>query len=361
MRLLLVNNLYPPFAIGGYERAAARNAEALAAAGLDVFVLTWGDASCYRPEDDAVRVARCLRLLPPAYYRFPADPRAEAWNAARLSEAVAYHRPDLVWFWNTTRLGDEIFGVPRRAGVASALFISDLRLAADPTTPRDLPVAFPSRELLWAASPYGYSPARSVVLPHWIDPPDETASHEGHEILCVGGLYPWKGIDDVLEAVAGLSLPYRLTLIGAGPAGPIRVQATRLGVRSIAGPFVAHDTTPWYRRAAVVVYPTRLFEAQALVPLEALAWGLPVITTRLGGNALYFDPEPLAYEVPPNDPAALREGIAYFLSDRTQRRTWGARGREAVLRFFSRQAILPRTLAWLEEAARSAPASIKRA
>ena len=364
MRILFISNLYPPHYLGGYEIAAARNAEALRAAGMEIAVLTSSapvetiERAGARPEEpdcpDDVPVTRKLVFLPPAYVGFPTDPEANAVNRHVLNRELERFQPDLIWVWNPTFLGDGLFAVLRDSRIPTALFISDLEVAALAHLPHDLPTAFPSKALLEASGAYGFSPARATVLPHWVDMPATAAACEGNEILFTGRFSPDKGVDTLIEAASLLRHDFLLTLVGQGSVEGIMAQALRLGIQNrvvVIGPVARLD--PWYLETAIAALPSRLFEAQALTPLEAMSWGVPTVTTGLGGNACYFDDAdgPMCCRVPPGEPAALATVLEELLRSRPLRLEWGRRGREAVRARFSREAVLPLMQAWLERCA----------
>lgn len=354
MRILLISNLYPPHFVGGYELAAARNARALAAVGIEVVALTT-ESPARNPvgevSTDGVRVIRRLRMLPGAYPDFPVSSGADGFNASAATAEIERVRPDLVWIWNPSFLGGGFFDAIRLSAIPAALFLSDLTVAALPEIPRDLPTAFASSALLAASLPHGYRRDRAEVLPHWIDLPAESAALESDEVLFAGRLMPDKGVDTLLEAAALMKRPCRLTFAGQGSAREIRRRADALGLERVSVVGAVDEMDAWFRECSVAALPTKLFEAQSLTPLEAMAWGVPTVTTRLGGNTCYFRPAPLCREIPPDDPAAMAAELDALIGSPDLRREWGRRGREGVQARFSREAILPKTRAWLERIA----------
>ena len=100
-------------------------------------------------------------------------------------------------------------------------------------------------------------------------------------VLYVGRLVAGKGLDTLLEAAVGIE-KMLVVLVGDGPLrDSLEAQACRLGVRvHFAG--AMENPTPYYRRADVVVLPSRM-EAMPMVLIEAAAHAKPVIATRVGG------------------------------------------------------------------------------
>lgn len=120
-----------------------------------------------------------------------------------------------------------------------------------------------------------------VVIPNGVDtshfvPPHRDLSRD-IDILFLGRLDPQKGLDRLMPslAVAARQGAPRITIAGAGPQESfLRHQASRLGLQLIWTGFV-EDPSVWYRRARVVVVPSR-WEGFGLTAAEALACGCDV-------------------------------------------------------------------------------------
>jgi glycosyltransferase involved in cell wall biosynthesis len=97
----------------------------------------------------------------------------------------------------------------------------------------------------------------------------------------------------------------------------------------------ARDDVPdLMRRFSVFVLPS-LAEGISNTILEAMASGLPVIATAVGGNdELVVDGE-TGYLVPPGDPAAIASRLAHYLRHPDVAVRHGRAARERVLREFS--------------------------
>ena len=163
---------------------------------------------------------------------------------------------------------------------------------------------------------HGVPPCRIRVVPYGVDvarfaaPPPQKRTGRGLRLLFVGQIGIRKGVRYLLEAVRRLkSNGVELTLVGA-PAGSGRgLELYRDCFRHI--PHVPHsEVHRFYHDADVFVYPS-LHEGSALVTYEALACGLPVITTPNSGSIVRDGVD--GFIVPIRDVNALEEKISLLL------------------------------------------------
>jgi glycosyltransferase involved in cell wall biosynthesis len=151
-------------------------------------------------------------------------------------------------------------------------------------------------------------------------------SPSGRRLLCVGAVTPVKGHDVLVEALAALrDLDWACTWVGSTAIDPVFadrvVEAARshgIGSRvDVAGPLAGARLAAAYADADLLVLPSR-FETYGMVVTEALARGVPVVASDVGGvtealgSAGGVEPGVL---VPPEDPAALAEALRRWLSD----------------------------------------------
>lgn len=168
-------------------------------------------------------------------------------------------------------------------------------------------------------------------------------------LLFVGRHRYYKGLDDLLRALPGLDA--RLL---AGGDGPMRAAWERLAAGLGLGERVQFlgdvedaDLPGLYASADIFVLPANSrAEAFGAVLLEAMASGLPCVTTELGtGTSYVVQDEQSGLVVPPRDPAALRAAIQRLLAHPELRRQMGAAGRARVLAEFTPQQLLQRVQA----------------
>jgi UDP-glucose:(heptosyl)LPS alpha-1,3-glucosyltransferase len=169
---------------------------------------------------------------------------------------------------------------------------------------------------------YGVPSFRVHVVYNSVDaarfeaPPRERASaraeagtpSEAHVLLFVGSGFERKGLATAIEALAKLPASARLIVVGKGDTAPYRALASRLAVdRRIAWLGPRPDVERWYGAADVVVLPT-VYEPFGNVHLEALAAGVPIVTTDRAGGAEIVS-EACGTVVPARDPSAVAAAV----------------------------------------------------
>ena len=132
---------------------------------------------------------------------------------------------------------------------------------------------------------------------------------EGWVLLFAGSGFHRKGLDAAIRALAALDdASSRLLVIGRGDSVPYRRLAREHGVAErIVWLGVRGDIERWYAAADVLVLPTR-YEPFGNVHLEALASGLPVVTSRRAGGAEAVDARSGA-AVDPESPEELAVAV----------------------------------------------------
>ena len=178
------------------------------------------------------------------------------------------------------------------------------------------------------------------------------AQHEGVlRVGYAGGLVPEKGLDLLVDACAGLDVPWRLTLAGEGEArGALIEQAARLGVgeRVHILPRVASHTMPaFYHDLDVLVLPSRTrpnwMEQFGRVLIEAMACGVAVVGSDSGEIPNVIGDAGLIFAE--GDVAALRGYLHELAHDPARRAALGAAGRARVLAHFTMGQIAAATVA----------------
>lgn len=174
-------------------------------------------------------------------------------------------------------------------------------------------------------------------------------------IVCVARLHPVKNLPVLLRACALLrdrGLVFRCAIIGEGDERPL-IEAERhtFGLDELVvltGAADQDQVRGWWQRAAVGVLTSRS-EGMPVSLMEAMACGVPVVGTAVGGIPEMINDGHDGYVVPPDAPANVAAAIARLLTDAERAQRMGAAARVTALRRFSVEAQVDALLAVWEE------------
>jgi glycosyltransferase involved in cell wall biosynthesis len=184
-----------------------------------------------------------------------------------------------------------------------------------------------------------------IDLEHYRAPDPARVEHicalaPGPRILFVGRFVYYKGIDVLVDAMT--RCPGTLMLVGGGPLeGELRTQVATLGLQErvrFIGRVSDEDLPAYYHASDVFVLPSvAVTEAYGLVQIEAMAAGVPVVSTNLPTGVPWVNQDGVTgLIVPPRDAGALAHALCRLLEDAELRRTLGANGRQRAEALFSR-------------------------
>ena len=198
-------------------------------------------------------------------------------------------------------------------------------------------------------------PHVDVALPG-VDPVDGGLPHRsaagGTSFVCVAAVHAAKGHDLLFDALASLGdRAWTLTCVGSLDIDPDHVSRlqTQVYARSwerrviFTGPLIGRALGAAYAAADLLVLPSRS-ESYGMVVVEALAHGLPVVATAVGGVPEALGRAPVGalpgMLVPPDDPVALSGALRAWLDDPglRERLSRAAAGRRPTLRRWSQTA-----------------------
>jgi len=214
-----------------------------------------------------------------------------------------------------------------------------------------------------AALADGRTPVRLAY--HGVELKESSFSTELGEpprVLAVGRLVEKKGHETLLLAAALLrdrGLEFTVRLAGEGPEWPRLqrlVHELRLGDRVVfLGPLTESEVQQEYERADVFALPCRKLangdqDGLPNVILEAMAHGLPVLSTRLGGIMEAIVDGESGLLADQDDASVLAEHLGRLLEDPELRQLLGQGGQKRVAERFERSANLPGVVDALVEA-----------
>lgn len=195
---------------------------------------------------------------------------------------------------------------------------------------------------------YGVDPGRIHVVYNGIDPvsrdqgqksdcrrkvAEEFGLSDELRLLYVGSGFKRKGVAVAIRAAARLTEPYRLFIVGKGSAARYRRLARQLGIHErviFTGP--RRDADLFYQGCDLFVFPT-LYDPFSNATLEAMAHGLPVITSSFNGVAELIRHGDNGFVVQdPLDDAAV-SACMQALTDSVLRRQMGEQAAETASAF----------------------------
>jgi glycosyltransferase involved in cell wall biosynthesis len=183
-----------------------------------------------------------------------------------------------------------------------------------------------------------------VALPPTVAP---WPARQAGSVLFLGKLGKAKGVDDLLQACAELTQrcpSLHLALGGDGDRSAVQQQADALGVArhvELLGWVQGEQKTRLLNSCRIYVLPS-YFEGLPMSILEAMASGVPVIATAIGGIPEAIQDGVEGYLLAPGDVQGLADRIARLLADDALAQRMGAAGRSKVERQFSTAAVMPR-------------------
>jgi glycogen synthase len=366
MRVMEVTQRYPP-ALGGVEIHVEAIARALHAEGHGVEVVTT-DLARDRPfarlpptpsvDPFPVRRHRAVRTIP--------APHGLGIVAPGMLPDLLSARVDIVHAHAFGMAPSWLAGVARRLRTTPLVIethadagrgTSGSRTYARAVTrltlrPADRIVVQTNLEAKWMES-LGAAPGRIAQIPDGIDltefagRPARPPASECRTVLFVGRLYPeQKGLDPLVRAFALLpkELGLRLRLVGEDWGGRALVArlARELGLEdriTMTGPLPRTELLREYASADLFVLPS-LFEPYGIVLTEAMASGLPIVASRVGGIPEVVSEGENALLCPPNDPQSLATALERLARDGALRARL-SRGGFARVEQFSWTRVIP--------------------
>ncbi len=189
--------------------------------------------------------------------------------------------------------------------------------------------------------------------------PAEERDPDRGRLLYVGRLVRRKGVGNAIEALPRLP-GVELVVVGGPPAEHLDRDpearrlaelAERHGVadRVRLRGRVPRERLPELIRSADAVVAVPWYEPFGIVPLEAMACGVPVIASAVGGMIDTVVDDRTGVHVPPRDPERLAEAAADLLADGERRRAYGLAGAKRARRLYDWRRVGSQVLATYEQ------------
>jgi glycosyltransferase involved in cell wall biosynthesis len=210
----------------------------------------------------------------------------------------------------------------------------------------------PSRFLAGKLAQFGWSADRVRIVPNGVDPARfTTAERPGSGFVYAGRLSREKGLATLVAAVERAP-GVRLVVAGTGPEGESLRRKASPSIE-LAGHLEREALLARVRGARALVLPSEWYENAPLAALEALASGVPVVASRIGGNPEIVRDGETGLLFEPGDAEGLAERLRRLEGDPQIAQQLGRRGREMVQQEYSLSGQVARMLAILEEVASS--------
>jgi sugar transferase (PEP-CTERM/EpsH1 system associated) len=337
----------PSLRVGGLESVAARLVQHLAPLAEQAVVTPTG-------------VGPLIERVPAGVSVFPMGEthRPDRWNAVRMARLFRTLRPDIVHTRNWTCI-DAVIGA-RLAGVPVVIHGEHGREAADPEgrnrrrqqvrrflSPFVTEFVTVSRDLARWLVEQVRVPARKVrTIYNGVDteryaPGDRAAARQALGLPAdwavagtVGRLDPVKDQVGLIRAFARSSsvAAHRgrsaLVIVGDGPSRrQLEATVAELGLGESVRLLGERSDVPLVLRALDVFVLSSIGEGISNAILEAMATGLPVIATRVGGNSELVREGLTGCLIEPRRPEALAAALTAYFDDPPRARALGAAGR----------------------------------
>jgi len=185
------------------------------------------------------------------------------------------------------------------------------------------------------------------------DGPAEPRRRDRHRLVVACRLVERKGVGNAISALA--ALPQAELHVAGGPdagelnsdpeARRLRGLAAELGVgdRLVLRGRVGRDEMPALLRSADAVVCVPWYEPFGIVPLEAMACGVPVVATAVGGQIDSVVDGVTGVHVPPRDPDALARTLGALLDHPELRAELGAAGARRARERFAHERVAAAT------------------
>jgi len=373
LRVALFTDYYPPHLGGGVEQVVSNLASGLARRGHDVrvFTLRTCGGSEYELQDDGVRVYRANALQLTKLLRMQSSFSRELHDMAR--DALADEPADVLHAHNRFFFSSLVaahLSVKTQTPLVTTLHLGSLsdlppamrlpsmayeRTLGRYVVNRSERLIAVSKAVASYAPHYGASPDKITVVPNAVDSvsfhPDLKIEQRWDGRLrvgFVGRLIANKGPQYLLEAAPALLTTHpraEIVMVGDGPMRPtLEARAEALGIRDKVS-FLGNrkDVADVLRSCDIFVRPS-LMEGMPLTVLEAMACGVPVVATPVGGTPEVVQDEHTGLLVPPGNIGELSIALVRLAQQPLLRERLGEAGRRLVCSDFTWDGVTERNL-----------------
>ena len=361
MRLLLINNEFPP--IGGGGSTVTKYAiHYLVKAGHDVTLIT----SRYKglPKEERVDGARVIRIPAVRRYKdFCSQWELVIFGLSAFIYAFFYtfrNRVDFVQAYFAVPAGWVAWLLKKTRGIPYAVYFggSDIPGANPSRYKRIYPLITPLLKSIWRGAEFRTvcsedlarlgnmvdSTSDFLVVPNGVETnrfkPVERTSNSKVKILFIGRLIPRKGFQRVVRALPRVNelteKPFEIEVVGTGEAqADLDKVASSLGVSELIHYVgtVPYDRLEKSYQYADIFVLTSLSEGMPSVILEAMGCGLPIVASDVGGNNELVEEGVNGYLIKGDDEEKLATDLAMLIDNDGKRKEMGRISREKAMKY----------------------------
>ena len=307
MRILILSNYYPPHYIGGYELACYDTVKYLESVGHEVFVVTGNHAE---ESEDFSKVYRKLKYIDYKNSSYKNKHEVESYNYDVTSNAIDVINPDIVYIWSLRLVSLSPLWAIEKHNKKKIFEIGDFWMKGFLSNSFSSKLKRKTKELLpgFKAKKVEISPVITVskwMIPHMKDlygskevycvPNGTTITREKYDkpqntmnYMFCGRLDYSKGLDIAIKALSSLKdreiENFRLDIYGDGDKNYILKCKKIIKILKLEDNIFFHgkksDLKDAYKKAHVLLMPTRMKEPFGLVLIEAMNYGVVPIATN---------------------------------------------------------------------------------
>lgn len=381
IRVLQVNKLYDPFT-GGIEQVVKQIAEGLSkAVDMSVLVCRERGRTCYERRH-RVTICRAASIGMIGNLPIPIALVSQFRKFAKKADLIQFHMPfpfgDLAWllagysgkivvWWHSDVVRQKKWMLFYRPLMERFLRRADRIIVATEGHIEGSAFLQPYRKKC-VVIPFGVNRcleerADRYWEQDWMRRKEQKEAEEENDrglcFLFVGRLVYYKGCEVLIRAFADLKkesrAAHQLVLVGSGPMEQeLKELAEKKGIGKavrFAGAVTEEQLYQEYQNCDVFVLPSIVrSEAFGLVQIEAMAFGKPVINTRLDSGVPYVSLDQVTgLTVTPNQVKELEEAMLYMEQNSAERRRMGERARQRMKQEYREDVMLKRVLKLYQE------------
>lgn len=354
MYVLIATGLFPPD-IGGPATYSQLLMSELPGRGIDVSVLSYGSVR-HLPKGVS-HLTYFLHLLFKGFRAdiiFAQDPVSVGLPS--LIAAKLLHKRfivkivgDYAWEQGTIRYGiEEPLDTFSKKKAGYAFFVRLFKIIETWVATQADSVIVPSKYLKGIVANWGIGKEKITVIYNAFEAPRNIATKEvlrelmqlrGKVIISVGRLVPWKGFDTLIEIVPILKKTFRdlkVFIVGSGPREDVlkkKIQDHSLEEHVVLVGQLDHETLLRYLKASDIFVLNTAYEGFSHQILECMALGVPVVTTRVGGNKEIINHEQNGVLTKYNDRENLWKNITRVLNNSAFSKQLTTKAKETIKRY----------------------------